>query len=74
VKQIEVASATVEDAHNKPYVRLVSVSNKRGKISAVVELDAQTANGVQRREMAVSDGDSLDELTGRPIYADMRIG
>ena len=25
VKQIEVASATVEDAHNKPYVRLVSV-------------------------------------------------
>ena len=33
VKQIEVASATVEDAHNKPYVRLVSVSNRRGSIT-----------------------------------------
>ena len=33
VKQIEVASATVEDAHNKPYVRLLSVSNKRGVIT-----------------------------------------
>jgi len=74
VKQIEVASATVEDAHNKPYVRLVSVSNKRGKISAVVELDAQAASSVQRREMTVSDGDRLEELSGRTIYADMRIG
>ena len=32
VKQIEVAAATVEDAHNKPYVRLVGVVNKRGAI------------------------------------------
>ena len=30
VKQIEVASATIEDAHNKPYVRLLSTSNRRG--------------------------------------------
>ena len=74
VKQIEVASATVQDAHNKPYVRLVSVSNKRGKISAVAELDVQAAKSVQRKEMTVSDGDRLDELTGRQIYADMRIG
>ena len=29
VKQIEVASATVHDAHNRPYVRLVSTSNRR---------------------------------------------
>ena len=34
VKQIEVASAIVEDAHNKPYVRLVSTSNRLGTISA----------------------------------------
>lgn len=74
VKQIEVASATVQDAHNKPYVRLVSVSNKRGTISAVVELDVQAAKSVQRKEVTVSDGDRLDELTGRQIYADMRIG
>ena len=74
VKQIEVASATVQDGHNKPYVRLVSVSNKRGTISAVVELDVQAAKSVQRKELTVSDGDRLDELTGRQIYADMRIG
>ena len=30
VKQIEVASATVEDAHNRPYIRLISTHNRRG--------------------------------------------
>lgn len=45
VNQIEVASATVEDAHNKPYVRLISVANKRETISARVELDVATASG-----------------------------
>ena len=43
VKQIEVASATVEDAHNKPYVRLLSTRNRRGVISAAVELDVEGA-------------------------------
>jgi len=74
VKQIEVAAATVEDAHNKPYVRLLKVENKRGNISARVELDVQTKNGVKRQEIAVQDGDSLEWTTGRPIYADCRIG
>lgn len=31
VKQIEVAAATIEDAFNKPYVRLLEVSNKKGR-------------------------------------------
>ncbi|MGG5143119.1 type III restriction-modification system endonuclease [Alcaligenes ammonioxydans] len=75
VKQIEVASATVEDAHNKPFVRLVKVENKRGRISAKVELDKQTATGVQRVEMTVSDGDDLQQSAdGRAIYADFRVG
>jgi len=75
VKQIEVASATVEDAHNKPYVRLISVSNKRGMISARVELDIQTAGGrVRRQEVSVHDGDDLEQTTGRAIYANCRIG
>jgi type III restriction enzyme len=39
VKQIEVASATVEDAHNKPFVRLVSVANKRGTISVLISME-----------------------------------
>lgn len=75
VKQIEVASATVEDAHNKPFVRLVKVENKRGLISAKVELDKQAATGVQRVEVTVSDGDDLQQSAdGRAIYADFRVG
>ena len=75
VKQIEVASATVEDAHNKPFVRLVKVENKRGRISAKVELDKQTGTGVQRVEVTVSDGDDLQQSAdGRAIYADFRVG
>ena len=74
VKQIEVASATVEDAHNKPYVRLVSTSNRRGVISAKVEIDMETSAGVRRREVNVQDGDDLEQITGRAIYHDCRIG
>jgi type III restriction enzyme len=74
VKQIEIASATVEDAHNKPFVRLVSVANKRGTISARVALDVATASGVKRQEVTVSDGDDLEQLAKRPIYADFRVG
>ena len=48
VKQIEVAAAAVEGGHNKPYVRLLAVSSKRGTITAKVELDVETVTGVQR--------------------------
>lgn len=74
VKQIEVDSATVEDAFNKPFVRLIKVENKRGLISARVELDMETAGGVQRREVTVQDGDNLEQTTKRAMYADCRIG
>jgi len=74
VKQVEVASATVDGAHNRPFVRLVSVANKRGDISAKVELDVETASGVQRREVIVHDGDNLEQTTKRAIYADCRVG
>ena len=74
VKQIEVASATVEDAHNKPYVRLVSTHNQSGTISAKVELDVETAAGVRRRAVNVQDGDDLEQITERAIYRDCRIG
>ena len=74
VKQIEVASATVEDAHNKPYVRLLSARNRRGVISATVELDVEGAGGVRRREKTVQDGDDLEHATGRAVYRDCRIG
>ena len=74
VKQIEVASATVEDAHNRPYVRLVSTSNRRGIISVKVELDVETAGRVRRQGKIVEDGDDLEQTTGRAVYHDCRIG
>jgi type III restriction enzyme len=74
VKQIEVAAATIEDAHNRPYLRLVSVSNKRGVISAKVELDVETSTGVRRRIVTVQDGDDLEQTTKRAVYRDCRIG
>ena len=74
VKQIEVAAAGVEGDHNKPFVRLVSAANKRGVISAKVELDVQRANRVSREEKTVQDGDDLEQVTGRAVYANCRIG
>lgn len=74
VKQIEVASATIEDAHNKPFIRLLSASNKRGTISARVELDVLVGNAVKRQEVTVLDGDDLAQTTRRQIYTDCRIG
>lgn len=74
VKQIEVAAATVEDAYNRPYVRLESVSNKRGSISAKVEVDKDTRSGVRRQTITVQDGDDLEQATGRAVYENLRIG
>ena len=74
VKQIEVASATVQDAHNKPYVRLLSTDNRRSTVSARVEIDIQSGGKVRRREATVMDGDDLEQTTGRVVYRDCRIG
>lgn len=73
VKQIEVAAATIEDAFNKPYVRLLEVSNKMG-VSAKVELHAQTATGAKPKVLIVNDGDDLQQLAKRAVYADFRVG
>lgn len=75
VKQIEVASATIEDAHNKPYVELISVHSRKGSVSAKVALDVEMAGGsVRRQEVTVYDGDDLEQTTGRAVYRDHRIG
>jgi type III restriction enzyme len=74
VKQIEIASASVEGAHNLPYVRLAAVSNRRGAIAARVELDVAVAGGVKRQTVAVADGDDLERVTKRALYAGLRIG
>ena len=74
VKQIEVASATVLDAHNRPYVRLVSTNSRRGEISARIEIDVDGRGGVRRKEVTVYDSDDLEQTTRRAIYRDCQIG
>ena len=74
VKQIEVASLEVEGGHNKAFVRFVSASNGKGPVTARVEIDVLEGKQVRRKEVVVQDGDDLEELTKRAIYADYRIG
>ena len=75
VKQIEVAAAAVEGAHNKPFVRLLAVNSKRGTVTARVELDVEMAAGsVRRQERTVQDGEMLELATGRAVYHDCRVG
>ena len=48
VKQIEVASLQIDSGHNKPYIRLDSTHNRKGSITAKVEVDVQRGKNVRR--------------------------
>lgn len=74
VKRIEVASATIEGAHNQPYVRLISTTNKRGVISAKIEIDTESSGRVRRKVQIVQDGDDLESKAGRAVYRHFRVG
>lgn len=74
VKQIEVASATVEGAHNAPFVQLLSVNSRRSDVSARIVVDVERESGIDRKEITVHDGDDLEDLTGRALYKGYQIG
>ena len=75
VKQIEVAAATVEGAHNKPYVRLVSVEQQARRHHAPRSSSTcRRPAACRRQEVTVQDGDDLEQTTRRAVYADCRIG
>lgn len=74
VKQIEVAGLEVQNASNSPYVKLVSINNKKNVISGTVLVDIADKKGnVNRSEITVYDGMRLDDETGRDIYQGYRI-
>ena len=65
VKQICVSSSSVTGDFNKPYIRLVSVSNDKG-FSAKLELDIVGKGGaVERKIITVKNSDDLYLLSGR---------
>lgn len=70
VKQIEVAGFESKNYHNRAYLKLVSVDNKRSPITAKVEIDKNNRAGkVQRKVMTVKSGDDLYEKSGgRDVY------
>ncbi len=69
VKQIEVASIHVKDGHNKAYIRLISVDNKKSPITAKIELDATQKGQTKRITKKVRSGDDLLSLSGgRSVY------
>ena len=74
VKQIEVASANIEGDHNMPYIRIVSISSKRGEVKAKVEVDKLVNNRISRSEITVFGGEHLRDLTDRELYLDCYIG
>ncbi len=70
VKQIEVASITGEDDHNTPYIKLVSVDNKKSPITAKVEIDVMDKGKLKRKTITVRQNDDLFRLSGgRDLYS-----
>ena len=74
VKQIEVASLQIDSGHNKPYIRLESTHNRKGSITAKVEVDVQRGKNIRREFLTVEDGDNLEQITHRSIYDNMQVG
>lgn len=69
VKQICVSSNQAVNDFNKPYIRLISVSNDNG-FSAKVEMDVQDKAGkVSRKTVSIKPGDDLYMKSGdRELY------
>ncbi|KWT11497.1 Type III restriction enzyme, res subunit [Pseudomonas savastanoi] len=74
VKQIEVASLQIEGGNNKPYIKLESTHNRKGSITAKVEIDVQRGKNIKREILTVEDGDDLEQIANRAIYENMQIG
>lgn len=74
VKQIEVASLQIEGGNNKPYIKLESTHNRKGSITAKIEIDVQRGKKISREILTVEDGDDLEQIANRAIYENMQIG
>ena len=70
VKRIEVDSVLAENDFNEAYVRLNKI-NTRPSLSATLEIDCNTPNGVQRKPVTARPGKDLYAKSGnREMYRD----
>ncbi len=76
VKRIWVDGASIRDASNSPFVRLLDVEARRGHAPrARVEIHRQFATGPKPEQLWAHEGDTLEELSGgRALYAGLEIG
>ena len=65
-----IASFESQDYHNKAYMKLLSVDNKKSPITAKIELDCEVKGTIKRKAVTVRQGDDLSEkLSGyREVY------
>jgi len=70
VKQICVSSNLIESDFNRPYIKLLSVSNNNG-FSAKIEIDKTGKSGkVERKTLTIRSGADLFALSGeRDLYS-----
>ena len=69
VKQIEVAGFESRDYHNKAYLKLISVDNRKSPITAKIQIDIHYRDKVERKVVTVKRGDDLfDKSGGREVY------
>lgn len=76
VKRIWVDGASVKNAANSPFIRLIDVEARKGHAPrARIEIDKQFSSGPQRETVWAHDGEMLQDLSdGRAIYAGLEIG
>jgi type III restriction enzyme len=67
VKQIEVASVKLSDTSNLPYIKFISVDNKRG-VKAKVEVELFQKGELKRKVKTITGNSDLFEITGRDLY------
>jgi len=70
VKRIEVFSVKSDESFNTPYIKLVSVSERK----AEVEIDLENKGKIKRTSKTVKLGDDLYEISGeRSIYKGYKV-
>jgi len=70
VKQIEVSGIEIKDSHNKAFIQLLKVDNRKSPITAQIKIDAMQRSGdVKRVKKTIRSGDDLLEISGgRSVY------
>ncbi len=68
VKQIEVAGIQVDDAHNKAFIEVHDVSNKKGNPEATISFDQFKDGKVKRVKRKLTKGDLFELSGGREVY------